>query len=102
TLDAIRQIKSELPGVRTVLGVSNVSFGLNPPARRALNSVFLHEAVEAGLDAAIVHAARIESLNRIDPEHRQACLDLIYDRRTESYDPLERIIELFSDVTEED
>jgi len=98
TLDAIRQIKSEMPGVRTVLGVSNVSFGLNPPARRILNSVFLHEAVEAGLDAAIVHAGKIEPLNRIDPEQRKTCLDLIYDRRAEGYDPLERLLELFAGV----
>ena len=98
TLDAIRQIKTELPGVRTVLGVSNVSFGLNPAARRILNSVFLHEAVEAGLDAAIVHAGKIEPLNRIDPEQRKTCLDLIYDRRAEGYDPLERLLELFADV----
>ncbi len=98
TLDAIRQIKAELPGVRTVLGVSNVSFGLNPAARRILNSVFLHEAVEAGLDAAIVHAGKIEPLNRIDPEQRKVCLDLIYDRRAEGYDPLEKLLELFAGV----
>ncbi len=98
TLDAIRQLKTELPGVRTVLGVSNVSFGLNPAARRILNSVFLHEAVEAGLDAAIVHAGKIEPLNRIDPEQRQVCLDLIYDRRAEGYDPLEKLLELFAGV----
>jgi 5-methyltetrahydrofolate--homocysteine methyltransferase len=98
TLDAIRAIKEELPGVRTVLGVSNVSFGLNPAARRVLNSVFLHEAVEAGLDAAIVHAGKIEPLNKIDPEQRTACLDLIYDRQTEGYDPLEKILELFTGV----
>ncbi|HSK07504.1 MAG TPA: methionine synthase [Acidimicrobiia bacterium] len=98
TLDAIRQIKTELPGARTVLGVSNVSFGLNPAARRILNSVFLHEAVEAGLDAAIVHAGKIEPLNRIDPEQRKTCLDLIYDRRVEGYDPLERLLELFAGV----
>ncbi|HEX6946423.1 MAG TPA: methionine synthase [Acidimicrobiia bacterium] len=97
TLEAIRRIKTEIPGARTVLGVSNVSFGLNPAARRALNSVFLHEAVEAGLDAAIVHAGKIQPLSSIDPEEREACLDLIYDRRREGYDPLERIIELFSD-----
>ena len=102
TLEAIRRIKSEIPGARTVLGVSNVSFGLSQPTRRALNSVFLHEAVEAGLDAAIVHAGKIESLNRVDPEQRAACLDLIYDRRTEGYDPLERIIEIFADVTDVD
>ncbi len=98
TLDAIRAIKEQMPGVRTVLGVSNVSFGLNPAARRILNSVFLHEAVEAGLDAAIVHAGKIEPLNRIEQEQRTTCLDLIYDRRTEGYDPLERILELFADV----
>ncbi len=98
TLDAIRRIKEELPGVRTVLGVSNVSFGLNPAARRILNSVFLHEAVEAGLDAAIVHAGKIEPLNRIDHEQRRACLDLIYDRRADGYDPLERLLELFAGV----
>ncbi len=98
TLEAIRRIKEELPGVRTVLGVSNISFGLNPAARRVINSVFLHEAVEAGLDAAIVHAARIEPLSKIDPPQRKAALDLIYDRRTAEYDPLETILELFAGV----
>ncbi len=98
TLDAIRRIKGELPGTRTVLGVSNVSFGLNPPARKVINSVFLHEAVEAGLDAAIVHAAKIQPLSSIDPDQRTAALDLIYDRRSEGYDPLERILELFEDA----
>ena len=103
TLEAIRRIKRELPGVRTVLGVSNISFGLNPAARRVLNSVFLHEAVEAGLDAAIVHAGKIEPLNRIETAQRETCLELIYDRRREDYDPLERILELFADVsTKED
>jgi 5-methyltetrahydrofolate--homocysteine methyltransferase len=99
TLEAIRRIKAEIPGARTVLGVSNISFGLNPAARRILNSVFLHEAVEAGLDAAIVHAGKIEPLARIDPEQRKVCLDLIYDRREPGYDPLERLLELFADVT---
>ena len=99
TLEAIRRIKAELPGARTVLGVSNISFGLNPPARRILNSVFLHEAVEAGLDAAIVHAGKIEPLARIDPEQRKVCMDLVHDRREEGYDPLERLLELFADVT---
>ena len=99
TLDALRRIKEELPGSRTVLGVSNISFGLNPAARRVLNSVFLHEAVEAGLDAAIVHAGKIEPLSQIPEEQRETCLDLIYDRRREGYDPLERLLELFSDVT---
>ena len=99
TLEAIRRIKAELPGARTVLGVSNISFGLNPPARKILNSVFLHEAVEAGLDAAIVHAGKIEPLARIDPEQRKVCMDLVHDRREEGYDPLERLLELFADVT---
>src|SRR3954468_17477463 len=75
TIEAIRRIKSELPGAHTVLGLSNVSFGLKPAARHVLNSLFLHECVEAGLDAAIVHAARIMPLNRIDDAHRKICLD---------------------------
>ena len=81
TIEAIRRIKAELPGAHTVLGLSNVSFGLKPAARHVLNSVFLHECREAGLDAAIVHAARIMPLNRIPDEQVQVCLDLIYDRR---------------------
>ncbi len=100
TIEAIRRIKSELPGAHTVLGLSNVSFGLKPAARHALNSVFLHECRDAGLDAAIVHAARIMPLNRIPDEQVQVCLDLIYDRRDPStgYDPLQKLLELFADV----
>jgi len=98
TLDAIRRIKAELPGVQTILGLSNISFGLNPAARQVLNSVFLHEAAEAGLDAAIVHASKILPLARIDDEVRQVCLDLIYDRRREDYDPLSALIALFEGV----
>jgi 5-methyltetrahydrofolate--homocysteine methyltransferase len=98
TLEAIRRIKAELSGVHTVLGISNVSFGLKPAARHVLNSVFLHEAIEHGLDAAIVHAARILPLHRIPDDQQQAALDLIYDRRTEDYDPLARILELFTDL----
>jgi 5-methyltetrahydrofolate--homocysteine methyltransferase len=98
TLEAVRRIKAELPGVHTILGVSNVSFGLKPAARHVINSVFLHEAIEHGLDAAIVHAARIQPLHRIPAEQREAALDLIYDRRTETYDPLARILELFADM----
>jgi 5-methyltetrahydrofolate--homocysteine methyltransferase len=75
--------------------VSNISFGLSPAARQALNSVFLHMAVERGLDAAIVHAAKILPLNRIDPEARQVCMDLVLDRRDTNYDPLHRLMELF-------
>src|SRR3954453_4628372 len=92
TMDAIRRIKAEIPGAHTVLGVSNVSFGLSPAARHVLNSVFLHECVEAGLDAAIVHAARIMPLNRIPEDQRTAALDLVHDRRAPGYDPLTRLL----------
>ncbi|HVA70242.1 MAG TPA: methionine synthase [Acidimicrobiales bacterium] len=95
TLEAIRRIKVELPDVRTILGLSNISFGLNPAARQVLNSVFLHEAADAGLDAAIVHASKILPLHRIDEEARQVCLDLIYDRRRDDYDPLSELLRLF-------
>jgi 5-methyltetrahydrofolate--homocysteine methyltransferase len=99
TLEAIRRMKNELPGVRTILGLSNISFGLNPAARQVLNSVFLHEAAEAGLDAAIVHASKILPLHRIDEEARQVCLDLIYDRRRDDYDPLSELLRLFEGVS---
>ena len=99
TIEAIRLIKAELPGVSTVLGLSNVSFGLNPAARQALNSVFLHECVEAGLDAAIVHASKILPLSKIDDRVREVCLDLIYDRRSDGYDPLTELLSLFEGVT---
>jgi 5-methyltetrahydrofolate--homocysteine methyltransferase len=98
TLEAIRRLKTELPDVRTILGLSNISFGLNPAARQVLNSVFLHEAAEAGLDAAIVHASKILPLHRIDDEARQVCLDLIYDRRGDDYDPLSELLRLFEGV----
>ncbi|MEW6510047.1 MAG: methionine synthase [Bacteroidota bacterium] len=88
TLEAIRRIKAELPGVRTLLGVSNISFGLSPEVRHALNSVFLHYAVEAGLDMAIVHAARIMPLYRIDDQGRELCRRLIFDDRGSGGDPL--------------
>ena len=92
TIEGIRRIKAELPGVHTILGLSNVSFGLNPAARQVLNSVFLHECVEAGLDAAIVHASKILPLARIDERAREVCLDLIYDRRRDGYDPLQELL----------
>ncbi|MDE3065471.1 MAG: dihydropteroate synthase, partial [Acidobacteriota bacterium] len=98
TIEAIRRVKAELPGVRTILGLSNVSFGLNPAARQVLNSVFLHECADAGLDAAIVHAAKLLPLNRIDEEARRVCLDLIYDRRRADYDPLAVLLGLFEGV----
>ncbi len=99
TIDAIRRIKDELPGVRTILGLSNISFGLNPAARQVLNSVFLHECADAGLDAAIVHASKLLPLNRVDEEARRVCLDLIYDRRSDDYDPLTVLLGLFEGVS---
>ncbi|HOP50021.1 MAG TPA: homocysteine S-methyltransferase family protein [Ignavibacteriales bacterium] len=81
TLEAIKLIKKEIPGARTLLGLSNVSFGLTPKARFALNSVFLYHAVKSGLDMAIVHAGKIEPLNKIDPKVIKLCEDLIFDRR---------------------
>ncbi len=99
TLAAIAEIKKRFPEVGTVLGVSNISFGLNPAARQVLNSVFLHEAVKAGLDAAIVHPSRIVPMDRIEDEHRQVALDVLYNRKTDSYDPVTRFLELFEGVT---
>ncbi|HOJ38357.1 MAG TPA: homocysteine S-methyltransferase family protein [Ignavibacteriales bacterium] len=81
TLKAIKMIKEEIPGSRTMLGLSNVSFGLMPQARHALNSVFLYHAVQAGLDMAILHAGKIQPLNRIDAKVKELCEDLIFDRR---------------------
>ncbi|HUC36396.1 MAG TPA: methionine synthase [Acidimicrobiales bacterium] len=98
TIEGIRRIKAELPGVFTIVGLSNVSFGLNPAARHVLNSIFLHECVEAGLDAAIVHAARIVPLSKIDERAREVCLDLVYDRRREGYDPLSELLGMFEGV----
>jgi 5-methyltetrahydrofolate--homocysteine methyltransferase len=101
TIEGIKRIKDALPGVGTIVGLSNVSFGLSPAARHALNSVFLHECQEAGLDAAIVHAARIMPLHKIDPHVVEVCLDLIYDRRDQSkgYDPLAELLTLFEGVS---
>jgi len=101
TLDGVRRVHEELPGVGTLLGVSNVSFGLKPAARHALNSVFLHHAQEAGLTAAILHAGRITPLHKLDPEVRKTCEDLIFDRRAEGYDPLQRLMQLFEGVNVE-
>jgi 5-methyltetrahydrofolate--homocysteine methyltransferase len=103
TIEGIRRIKKELPGCFTVLGVSNISFGLNPASRVVLNSVFLHDAVEAGLDAAIVNASKIEPLNRIGERELQVARELIYDqRRFEGdvcvYDPLTEFTKLFEGV----
>jgi 5-methyltetrahydrofolate--homocysteine methyltransferase len=98
TISAIGELKRRHPAVQTTLGVSNVSFGLKPAARAVLNSVFLAECVRAGLDSAIVHAARIMPIARIPDEQRQVALDLVYDRRRDGYDPLSRLLELFEGV----
>ena len=103
TINAIRTLKSEYPDVQTTLGVSNVSFGLNPAARIVLNSVFLHECVAAGLDSAIVHPSKITPLARIDERQREVALDLVYDRRRYegdicTYDPLTEFLALFEGV----
>ena len=103
TLDAIRALKSEFPQVQTTLGVSNVSFGLNPAARVVLNSVFLNEAVNAGLDSAIVHPSKITPMARIEQRQKEVALDLIYDRRVFvegecTYDPLTEFLKLFEGV----
>lgn len=107
TITAIRRIRSELPGVHVVLGVSNVSFGLSPAARITLNSVFLHDCCEAGMDAAIVSPAKILPLVKIDADHQQVCRDLINDaRRFEGdaciYDPLTKLTTLFEGVSAKD
>ncbi len=99
TIEGIRRIKEELPGVFTLVGLSNVSFGLNPAARAVLNSVFLAECTAAGLDAAIVHPSKILPLSKIGEQEKQVCLDLIYDRRREGYDPLSELIRLFEGVS---
>ncbi|HEU5418045.1 MAG TPA: methionine synthase [Streptosporangiaceae bacterium] len=98
TIEGIRELKRRYPDVQTTLGVSNVSFGLNPAARAVLNSVFLAECVKAGLDSAIVHAARIMPISRIPEDQLQVALDLVYDRRRDGYDPLSRMLELFEGV----
>src|SRR6266568_2486067 len=98
TIEAIGAVKQRYPDVQTTLGVSNVSFGLNPAARAVLNSVFLHECIDAGLDSAIVHPSRIMPIARIPDEQLQVALDLVYDRRRDGYDPLARLLELFEGV----
>ncbi|WP_328402507.1 methionine synthase [Streptomyces sp. NBC_00390] len=98
TIEAIRELKRRHPDVQTTLGLSNISFGLNPAARILLNSVFLDECVKAGLDSAIVHASKILPIARFDEEQVTTALDLIYDRRSEGYDPLQKLMELFEGV----
>lgn len=104
TIEAIREVNLRYPGIHTTLGVSNVSFGLNPVSRAVLNSVFLHEASEAGLDTAIIDAAKIMPLASIPEEQKKVALDLIYDRREYdesgnlTYDPLQAMLEIFDGV----
>ena len=104
TLNAIKALKNEFPNVQTTLGVSNVSFGLNPAARIVLNSVFLAEAVKNGLDSAIVHPSKITPISRISAEQLEVALDLVYDRRKRdaqgevTYDPLTKFLQLFENV----
>ncbi|WP_338931066.1 methionine synthase [Streptomyces netropsis] len=98
TIEAIRELKRRHPEVQTTLGLSNISFGLNPAARIVLNSVFLDECVKAGLDSAIVHASKILPIARLEEEQVKVALDLVYDRRAEGYDPLQRLMELFEGV----
>ncbi|MFG2773350.1 methionine synthase [Streptomyces sp. NPDC048350] len=99
TIEAIRELKRRHPDVQTTLGLSNISFGLNPAARILLNSVFLDECVKAGLDSAIVHASKILPIARFDEEQVSTALDLIYDRRAEGYDPLQKLMALFEGAT---
>ena len=99
TLEAIRRIKAEIPGAFTTLGLSNVSFGLNPATRQVLNSVMLQEARNNGLDSAIVHFSKILPMSRIPEEQKNAALDLIHDRRSEGYDPLHALMAMFEGVS---
>lgn len=99
TIEAIRELKRRHPDVQTTLGLSNISFGLNPAARVLLNSVFLDECVKAGLDSAIVHASKILPIARFDEEQVTTALDLVYDRRREGYDPLQKLMALFEGAT---
>jgi 5-methyltetrahydrofolate--homocysteine methyltransferase len=99
TIAAIRELKKRHPDVQTTLGLSNISFGLNPAARQVLNSVFLNECREAGLDSAIVHASKIVPMNRIPEDQRNVALDLVYDRRRDGYDPLQELMGMFEGVS---
>ncbi|TRV31944.1 MAG: methionine synthase [Microcystis flos-aquae Mf_QC_C_20070823_S20T] len=104
TIEAMGRIRQELPECHILLGVSNISFGLNPAARQVLNSVFLHEAMQVGMDGAIVSANKILPLAKIEPEYQQVCRDLIYDNRRFDgdicvYDPLTKLTELFAGKT---
>jgi 5-methyltetrahydrofolate--homocysteine methyltransferase len=97
TIEGIRAIRERFPDIQIILGLSNISFGLNPAARAVLNSVFLEHAVKAGMSGAIVHVSKIRPLHQLAAEEVQVAEDLIFDRRREGYDPLQRMLELFAD-----
>jgi 5-methyltetrahydrofolate--homocysteine methyltransferase len=97
TLEGIKLIRDEFPDIQIILGLSNISFGLNPAARAVLNSVFLDLAVKAGMTGAIVHVSKIRPLHLISPEEIEVMEDLIYDRRREDYDPLQKVLAMFAD-----
>jgi 5-methyltetrahydrofolate--homocysteine methyltransferase len=97
TLEGIKLIRDRFPDIQIILGLSNVSFGLNPAARAVLNSVFLDHAVRAGMSGAIVHVSKIRPLHLIAAEEVQVCEDLIFDRRRDGYDPLQKLLEIFAD-----
>ncbi len=114
-IEGTRRISEQYPDVQITCGLSNVSFGLKPVARTILNAVFLHDLVQAGMTSAIVHASKITPLNRIPEDQKDAASNLIYDRRDIStggtglpegitdagFDPLDALIDLFADATEE-
>jgi 5-methyltetrahydrofolate--homocysteine methyltransferase len=97
TLEGIAAIRAEFPDIQIILGLSNVSFGLNPAARAVLNSVFLDHASRAGMTGAIVHVSKIRPLHLLAPEEVEVAEDLIFDRRRAGYDPLHRLLEIFAD-----
>ncbi len=96
TLEGIAAIRAEFPDVQIILGLSNVSFGLNPAARAVLNSVFLDHAARAGMSGAIIHVSKIRPLHLLAPEEVKVCEDLIFDRRAEGYDPLHALLAMFA------
>ena len=101
TLNAIRQIKQKFPHVNTLLGVSNISYGLKPNVRKKLNSIFLYHALEAGLDAAILHVGKIIPLYKIDEQERLLLEDLIFNRKTQHESPLERVLEFYQEKSQQ-
>jgi 5-methyltetrahydrofolate--homocysteine methyltransferase len=98
TIEGIRLIEEALPGVLTVLGVSNVSFGINPAARKIINAVFLYHCIKAGLDLAIVHPSHVVPFAEIPADERELAEDLIFNRRP---DALQRVIERFEGRTDD-